>query len=308
MRRETHREKLFSRRALVVGGGQIVLLAAVAGRMYELQISEADRYAVLADENRMNLRLLAPLRGRILDRFGIALADNRQNYHLVIVAEQTGDIPATLDALGILIEISEADRRRAVRDLRRKHSFVPVVVRPNLSRDEMARIEIALPELPGVSIEQGMTRHYPFGDAAAHVVGYVAAVSEQELDGNPLLELPDFRIGKSGVEKSQDTGLRGTAGTSQVEVNALGRVVRELARVSGKPGQDVVVSLDMAMQEFVTRRCSAEQSVSCVLLDVVTGDVLALVSSPSFDPEPFTTGLAPAMWQELSSDPRKPLS
>jgi penicillin-binding protein 2 len=227
---------------------------------------------------------------------------------LVIVAEQTGDIAATLDALGALIEISEADRRRAARDLRRKHSFVPVVVRANLSWDEMARVEVAMPELPGISIEQGMTRHYPFGDAAAHVVGYVAAVSEQELDGNPLLELPDFRIGKSGVEKSQDAELRCTAGTSQVEVNALGRVVRELARVSGKPGQDVVVGLDMAMQEFVTRRCSAEQSVSCVLLDVVSGDVLALVSSPSFDPVPFTTGLTPAMWQELSSDPRKPLS
>src|SRR5215510_11138531 len=152
MRREIHREKLFSRRALVVASGQIALLAAVAGRMYELQISEADRYAVLADENRMNLRLLAPLRGRILDRFGIALADNRQNYHLVIVAEQTGDIAATLDALGSLINVSEADRRRAARDFRRKHAFVPVVVRANLSWDEMARVEVAMPELPGVSI------------------------------------------------------------------------------------------------------------------------------------------------------------
>jgi penicillin-binding protein 2 len=172
----------------------------------------------------------------------------------------------------------------------------------------MARVEVAIPELPGVSIDQGVTRHYPFGETAAHVVGYVAAVSEQELDGDPLLELPDFRIGKSGVEKSQDTELRGAAGTSQVEVNAFGRVVRELARVAGKPGQDVVTSLDMTMQEFVTRRCSAEQSVSCVLLDVVTGDVLALVSSPSFDPVPFSSGLTSATWQDLSNDPRKPLS
>ena len=125
------------------------------------------------------------------------------------------------------------------------------MVRANLSWDEMARIEVAIPELPGVSIDQGVTRHYPFGETAAHVVGYVAAVSEQELDGDPLLELPDFRIGKSGVEKSQDSELRGIAGTSQVEVNAFGRVVRELARVPGKPGQDVVTSLDMAMQEFV---------------------------------------------------------
>jgi len=276
--------------------------------MYELQVVEADRYAVLADENRISLRLLTPLRGRILDRFGVALADSRQNYQLVIVAEQAGDVAATLDALGGLIEVGETDRRRVLRDVRRKHSFVPIVVRANLSWDEMARVEVAVPELPGVSIDQGVTRHYPFGETAAHVVGYVAAVSEQELDGDPLLELPDFRIGKSGVEKSQDTELRGTAGTSQVEVNAFGRVVRELARVAGKPGQDVVTSLDMTMQEFVTRRCSSEQSVSCVLLDVVTGDVLALVSSPSFDPVPFSTGLTSAMWQDLSNDPRKPLS
>ena len=308
MRREAHRQKLFTRRAAILAGAHATLLAALAGRMYELQVVEADRYAVLADENRISLRLLTPLRGRILDRFGVALADSRQNYQLVIVAEQAGDVAATLDALGGLIEVGETDRRRVLRDVRRKHSFVPIVVRANLSWDEMARVEVAVPELPGVSIDQGVTRHYPFGETAAHVVGYVAAVSEQELDGDPLLELPDFRIGKSGVEKSQDTELRGTAGTSQVEVNAFGRVVRELARVAGKPGQDVVTSLDMTMQEFVTRRCSAEQSVSCVLLDVVTGDVLALVSSPSFDPVPFSTGLSSAMWQDLSNDPRKPLS
>ena len=308
MRREAHRQKLFTRRAAILAGAHATLLAALAGRMYELQVVEADRYAVLADENRISLRLLTPLRGRILDRFGVALADSRQNYQLVIVAEQAGDVAATLDALGGLIEVGETDRRRVLRDVRRKHSFVPIVVRANLSWDEMARVEVAVPELPGVSIDQGVTRHYPFGETAAHVVGYVAAVSEQELDGDPLLELPDFRIGKSGAEKSQDTELRGIAGTSQVEVNAFGRVVRELARVAGKPGQDVVTSLDMTMQEFVTRRCSAEQSVSCVLLDVVTGDVLALVSSPSFDPVPFSTGLSSAMWQDLSNDPRKPLS
>jgi penicillin-binding protein 2 len=308
MRREALRQRLFTRRAAVLAGGQALLLAAISGRMYQLQITESERYAVLADENRISLRLLAPLRARILDRFGIALAENRQNYHLVVVPEQAGDIIATLDALGTLIEVGETDRRRVLREIRRKHSFVPVVVRANLSWDEMARVEVAIPELPGVSIDQGVTRHYPFGETAAHVVGYVAAVSEQELDGDPLLELPDFHIGKSGVEKSHDLELRGTAGTSQVEVNAVGRVVRELTRVAGKPGQDAVTSLDMVMQEFVTRRCSAEQSVACVLLDAVTGDVLALVSSPSFDPVPFSMGLTSAMWQELSNDPRKPLS
>jgi penicillin-binding protein 2 len=305
--REALRQKRLTRRAAILAGGQTMLLAALIGRMYQLQVLESDRYAVLADENRISLRLLAPLRGRILDRFGVALAGNRQDYHLAIIAEQASDIRATLDALGTLIEVGETDRRRALREIRRKHSFVPVVIRANLSWDEMARVEVAMPELPGVSIDQGATRHYPFGETAAHIVGYVAAVSEQELDGDALLELPDFRIGKSGVEKSKDQALRGIAGTSQVEVNALGRVVRELARVSGKPGEDVVTTLDIGMQEFVTRRCSVEQSVSSVLLDAITGDILALVSMPGFDPVLFTTGLTPAMWQELSSDPRKPL-
>jgi len=308
MRREVLRHRLLTRRAAILAGGQALLLAAIGGRMYQLQIRESDRYTVLADENRISLRLLAPQRARILDRFGIALADNRQNYHLVIIPEQAGDLTATFDALGTLIELGETDRRRVLREIRRKHSFVPIMIRANLSWEEMARVEVAVPELPGVSIDQGVTRHYPFGETTAHVVGYVAAVSEQELDGDPLLELPDVRIGKSGVEKSQDADLRGTAGTSQVEVNALGRVVRELARVPGKPGRDVVTSLDLVMQEFVTRRCSAEQSVASVLLDAVTGDVLALVSSPSFDPVPFSAGLTSAMWQELSNDPRKPLS
>jgi penicillin-binding protein 2 len=308
MQREPQRHKLLTRRAALLGAGQAILFTALAERMYQLQILESDRYVVLADENRISLQLLAPQRGRILDRFGAALADNHQNYRLVVIAEQAGDITATLDALAGLIEIGEGDRRRVLRDIRRKHPFVPVQVRGNLSWDEMARIEVAIPELPGVTIEQGLTRSYPLGETAAHAIGYVAAVSEAELSGDPLLELPDFRIGKSGVEKSQDAELRGTAGTSQVEVNAFGRIVRELARVPGRPGKDVVSCLDAAMQDFLARRCSSEESVASVLLDAVTGDVLALVSSPSFDPAPFAVGLTPAVWQQLSADPRNPLT
>jgi penicillin-binding protein 2 len=308
MQHEAQRQRLLTRRAAILAAGQATLVAALAGRMYQLQILERDRYVVLADENRFNLQLLAPPRGRILDRFGAALADNHQNYRLVVVPEQAGDIGATLDALAGLIEVGETDRRRMLRDIRRKHPFVPVVIRANLTWDEMARVEVALPELPGISIEQGLTRSYPFGETAAHVIGYVASVSEPELTGDPLLELPDFRIGKSGVEKAQDGALRGGAGTSQVEVNAFGRVVREVDRVPGKPGKDVVTGLDGAMQDFLARRCSVEESVASVLLDAVTGDVLALVSSPSFDPAPFTMGLSPAMWQQLSTDPRNPLT
>jgi penicillin-binding protein 2 len=308
MQREINRSKLFTRRAVLLAGGQLALLGTLAARLYYLQVMQAGKFAVLADENRINLSLLAPPRGRILDRFGVPLATNNQNYRVVLVAEQAGDIEATLDAIHKLVNLSESDRRRVLRDIRRKHSFVPIVARANLTWDEVARIEVNVPELPGVTIEQGMTRHYPFGDTAAHVIGYVAPVAEKELTGDPLLELPDFRIGKSGIEKSHDLDLRGTAGTSEVEVNAFGRVVRELSREEADSGKEIVLGLDMALQDLAARRCAAEQSAACVLLDAVTGDVLALVSSPGFDPVAFGAGLTPVMWRDLVANPRNPLS
>lgn len=308
MPRDAERDTLLTRRAALLAAGQGVLGAALVARLYQLQILESDRYAVLAEENRINLRLLAPERGRILDRFSVSLADNRRNFRVVVVPEQAGDLAATLQALSGVIELGEAEQGRVLREARRKHRFVPIVVRANLSWQEVARIEVAVPELPGVSIEEGLVRDYPYGAITAHVLGYVAAVSEKDLTGDPLLELPDFRIGKSGVERSQDVRLRGRAGASEVEVNAHGRVVRELSRRPGQAGEDVVLGLDIAMQEFVARRCEREPSVACVLLDGAHGDVLAMLSSPSFDPMQFSTGLSRAAWQELSTDPRHPLT
>ncbi|HEV8026774.1 MAG TPA: penicillin-binding protein 2 [Stellaceae bacterium] len=308
-RENNTKNQLLTRRALLLGGAQGALFATLAGRMYYLQVVQADRYAMLADENRINIRLVAPPRGRILDRFGAVLADNRPTYRVVLVAEQAGDIPSTVNAVGTLIPVSDTDRRRVLRDLHNKHSFVPVMIRENLSWEEMARIEVNTLELPGVSIEQGRLRHYPFGDNTAHVLGYVAAVSEEELTGeDPLLELPDFRIGKSGIEKSHDLDLRGSAGTSQVEVNAYGRVVRELAREEGIAGQDIALTIDMALQDFAGRRCAVEKSAACVLMDAWTGDVLSMVSSPGFDPHGFVSGWSQAEWDTLQNDPAKPLN
>jgi penicillin-binding protein 2 len=307
MQRDAQRQKLLGRRAALIAGAQAALVATLAGRMYLLQIVDAEQYRLLADENRINLRLLPPPRGRILDRFGVVLADNRHEYRAVIIAEQTRDIPATLAALASLINFDAADRRRVLLDISRKHRFVPVVVRGNLSWDELAKIEVAVPELPGISIEQGLTRNYPFGATAAHALGYVAAPTEDQQKDDPLLELPDFRVGKSGVEKARDLALRGGAGTSEVEVNALGRVVRELARVAPRSGRDVATTLDMAIQDLATRRCAAEGSASCVVLDAPTGEILALVSVPGFDPAAFSAGLSQAAWQQLAGDPQHPL-
>jgi penicillin-binding protein 2 len=307
--REQERSKGLTRRAVMLAGGQAVLLGALVGRVYYLQVIEADKYKVLAEENRINLRLLAPRRGRILDRFGVTLATSDQNYRVALVADQAGDLDSTLDAIAALVPLAESDKRRVIRDIHRnKNSFVPVVVRENLSWDEVSRIEVNVNELPGVNIEVGSSRFYPFGERATHVVGYVAPVAEKELTSDPVMELPDFRIGKSGVEKSADLDLRGTAGASQIEVNAHGRVVREMSRDDGAVGKDVVLTIDMWLQDFTQRRLTAEESASCVLMDAVTGEVLAMGSSPGYDGNAFTHGLPAKLWQGLNEDPHTPLN
>ena len=300
--------RLFTRRAALLAGAKLVMLGALTGRMYYLQVVEADKYAVLAEENRINLRLLAPLRGRILDRFGVTLATNDQNYRVVVIPEQADDLEATLATLGQVLPVTEADIARVLQDAERKRPFVPVPVRENLIWDEVARVEVNTPDLPGVAIEVEQSRKYPFGGLSAHVLGYVAAVSESDLTGDPLLELPGFRIGKTGVERQYDTDLRGSAGNSQVEVNAVGRVIRELTREEGEPGHDVVLTLDMGLQQYAQQRLAGEMSASTAVLDVQNGEVLALASTPSFDPTGFDRGLSVAEWQALINDELHPLT
>lgn len=306
MHRDSERHKLFTRRALMLAGGKSVLLAALIGRMYYLQVVESDRYKTLADENRINLRLLAPRRGRIVDRFGIPIADNQQNYRALLISENTRDIEYTLGVLGRIIEISPAERRRTIRDVKRNRSFVPVTIRENLDWEDVSRIEVNAPDLPGIFIDVGQSRSYSYGADTAHVLGYVAAVSPKELTGDPLLELPGFRIGKAGVEKVHDTALRGSGGSSQVEVNAFGRVIRELSRTEGQPGAEVKLTLDLGLQQFVARRLQGE-SASVVVLDVREGDVLSMVSTPGYDPNAFNRGLKPEEWKNLVSNPMSPL-
>ncbi|MEX2452256.1 MAG: penicillin-binding protein 2 [Rhodospirillales bacterium] len=304
---DTDRQKLLTRRAALLGGGKFVLLSALAGRLYYLQVVEAERYATLADENRISLRLLPPPRGRIVDRFGKPLAINRQNYRVVLISENTRDIGGTLDQLGKMLPLSEGDRRRILREISRKRSFVPVTVRENLSWEEVARIEVNTPDLPGIMIDVGESRYYPHGESVAHVLGYVAAVSEKEASDEPLLQLPGFRIGKSGIEKKHDLALRGASGSLQVEVNAVGRVIRELSRQEGQSGAAIALTIDLGLQNYASKRL-ADESAAAVVIDVHTGDILALASMPSYDPNAFNRGLSSDEWKSLITNPRAPLT
>ncbi len=304
---DNERYRSFTRRALLVGAGQAALFAVLAGRMYYLQVIEAERYAMLAEDNRINLRLLPPPRGRIVDRFGVPLAVNQQNYRVVLVREQARDVKRTLESLAEVIRLPEEDFERILRDAKHKRAFVPVSVRDYLSWEEVSRIEVNAPDLPGVNIEVGQTRNYPFGESMTHVLGYVSSVNRREQTGDPLLELPGFRIGKQGAEKQYDLQLRGAAGTSHLEVNALGRVIREIRREEGKPGRDLVLTLDSTLQTFTHERLKGERSAAAVVLDVHNGDVLALASSPGYDPNIFNVGLTQKTWNSLVHNPLSPL-
>ncbi len=306
MRRDTRRTNVFTRRALLAMGAQVTALGVLGTRLYQVQVAEGARYATLARDNSVSVRMVAPPRGRILDRFGIVLANNKQNWRALLVAEQTTNVGRTLDNLSLLVPLDDRERARIEHEVRRHQRFIPILVRDFLSWDDMARIEVNAPDLPGMLIDVGATRVYPFEDRLAHLIGYVAPPSEKDLDGDPMLSMPEIRVGRAGIEKSRDTELRGRAGVMQLEVNAYGRVIRELERQEGISGDDVGLALDAGLQQAVLDRLGGE-SASAVVLDCRNGEVLAMVSNPSFDPSLFNTGVPQAQWQAWADDPRAPL-
>jgi penicillin-binding protein 2 len=295
-----------SRRALLLGAAQLGGFGLLAARMYQLQILEADQYATLADDNRVNVRFATAARGLILDRHGRPLAENRTTYRISVVPEEAGDLQALLDRLDYLVPLSQDERQRVLHLATRQRAFVPITAFDNLTWDEIARIAAHNADLPGVEIAASNQRIYPLADLTAHVVGYVGAVSKDELTGNPVLSLPDLRIGKSGIERQYDTRLRGQAARRQVEVNAVGRVIRDLHRDPAKPGETLKLTIDANLQRFAAGRF-ADNTGAAVVMDVQSGEVRAMVSLPSFDPGLFPEGISHADWDRLRDAPDAPL-
>ena len=306
---ELDQKKVFTRRAMVFGGIQVAAAGALAARMYQLQVVEANDYAVQAEDNRVNTRLLIPPRGRLLDRNGLIMAGNREDYRVYVIAERTPNLALTIDRLGELLDLPADDRTRLVREIRKRRRWVPFPVAVDLSWDKLARIEANIPDLPGVVVEKGLTRNYPAASNTAHVVGYVAPPTEddQAIDGDPLLSLPEFRLGKGGVERVLDKQLRGQSGYAQVEINAAGKVQRELTRREGTPGPDVSLSIDLELQRYAMGLLAQHSSGAVVLMDVHTGEVLVLASFPGFDSNAFVGGIGAELWRNLNGDITTPL-
>ncbi len=303
-----HQSLLFSRRMLLVGGAQAAVGGLLVSRLGWLAIAENDRYKLLSENNRVQLIVVPPRRGWIVDRFGKPIAINRSDFRIDIIPEQLEQPEPTLRTLAEILELSTDDVERILSELKASKGFKPVQVAENVPYEKYAAVTVRLPELPGVQAMRGFSRFYPDGPAVGHLIGYVGAASEEEYEKepNPLLITPGFKIGKEGLEKTLEHRLRGQPGGQRVELTARGKLVRELSPKPDRSGNAVQLAIDADLQEFAARRLG-EESGSCVILDCLTGDILAMVSMPAYDPNSFSDGIGRTEWSSLSEDPRRPL-
>jgi penicillin-binding protein 2 len=310
------RQGSFLRRTFLLGGGMALGTVALVGRLAQLQIVKAEEYATLATNNQFNFRLVPPPRGLIKDRNGVVVAGNRPSFRVLVVRDETKDLDQTLDLLGQLLPDTLERRRTLIREINAAPRFSPVPVKADLTWEEFSKVNLHAAELPGVMADMNEARYYPFGGAYAHVIGYVAKVSDRDVKAirdkgeqpPSILFNPGFRIGRQGIEKSLDTDLRGEAGGKRVEVDARGRVVAE--DVAGSrpavQGAEVMLTLDNDVQNRALE-VFGEEAGSCVVMDVRNGDILAMVSSPSFDPNLFVSGVPSKVYRALADYERRPL-
>ncbi|PIL21230.1 penicillin-binding protein 2 [Puniceibacterium antarcticum] len=295
----------------MLGGVQLGFAGILAARMQFMQVEQADEFRLLAEENRINLRLIPPARGQIFDRNGIIIAENAPSYRISMVRENAGDVDDVIARLAQLVKLDEDELNRALAEMKRSAPFLPVTIADRVSWEDISRIAVNAPALPGVTPEVGLSRHYPMTTAFAHVAGYVGPVSERDLaryeDPEPVLRIPRFQIGKVGIEAKYEEMLRGKAGAKRVEVNAVGRVMRELDRREGEEGADLQLTIDGRLQDYVRARLGHE-SASVVVMDLEHGDVLAISSSPAYDPNKFVRGISVADYSVLRENDRRPLA
>jgi len=307
------RQGVFHRRAFLIGGAAGAGLLALGGRLAQLQLFEADRYASLSQHNQFDFRLTPPPRGLIVDRGGVVLASNRPDFRLLLAKDEHTDIDAVLTHLSMLVPMDDARRRRLAGDIAAAPRHAPVAVMEDMTWEEFSRINVRAPELPGVTADMGEIRVYPFGGAFAHVIGYVAKVSQSDIartgpNADPILLNPGFRIGKQGVEKAYDLPLRGKAGAHKVEVDVKGRVIREdpAGDIASVPGAAIQLTLDCDIQNRALE-VFGEESGAAVMMDCRSGDILCMFSAPSFDANRFVKGLTGPEYQALAQYDRKPL-
>jgi penicillin-binding protein 2 len=299
--------RMIQRRALIFGSIQAAAGVTLLSRLYYLQFVKGEQFVTEAEGNRVKVQLLIPPRGLITDRYEVAMAMNHVNYRLMVESEDKKRAGESLKNIAALMQFTPEEEAARRIDLTRAKRGFPVLLREYLSWEEMAKVEYHLPELPAIFIDEGQWRHYPFADHASHLVGYIGKVAPSEVNAEDALSKhPDMRIGKNGIEAMYDGRLRGIPGTRQLEVNAVGSPVRELKKKAATPGDTLKLTIDTRLQEFVVNRLGAESG-GVVVMNVHSGEVLALVSMPSYDPNEFSKGIKQKYWDKLNADEKVPL-
>ncbi len=298
----------FDRRTFALGAVQGGFALLLAGRMSYIAIAENKKYELESESNRVNLSLIPPRRGWILDRNNAPLASNRADFRVDVIPERMDDPEGTIDQLAELLALDPARVADVKSKLAEARNFQPVEVASGLDYDQFAAISVRLPDFPGVVPQRGFSRYYPTGPAVGHLIGYVGAASAEEFeeDGNPILITPGYKIGKDGLEKQFEQRLRGVPGARRVEVTASGRIVRDLATREDIQGNPVRTTIDGPLQDYAARRLGLESG-SVVVMDCRTGDLLCMSSMPSFDPNSFSDGIGSVEYSMLREDERVPL-
>ena len=304
-----HQSITFSRRMMLLGGAQAAVGGLLVGRMGWLAIAQNEKYQLLSESNRVQLIPVPPRRGWIIDRNGRPIAINKASFRVDLIPQQILDGPKIIAELQRLLSLPPDEVERITRELSQSRGFQPVSVADNVDYEQYAAITVRLPDLPGVAASRGFTRFYPAGPAVGQLVGYVGAASATEYEKenkNPLLLIPGVKIGKEGLEKTLEPVLRGEPGGQRVEVTARGKLVKELEPKPDRSGGTVQLTIDSELHEYAARRIG-DQSCSVVVLDVTNGDILAMPSMPSFDPNNFSDGISKNEWKMLSGDDHLPL-
>ncbi len=303
---------IFTRRAFLLAGGQSLLGAGLLGRLYWLQVQSKEHFKTLSDKNRLHAELMIPLRGQILDEKGYVLAGNQYTHRAILMRSDSDQWKESLYQVKELLLLSEEDMEHMLEITYKKSKFVPYVIKDPLSWEEVAKLELHLLNLPGIRIEQGQQRFYPYPLEFCHALGYVGKPSEKEMENMSsedfdLYQNPGFRLGKTGVEKMYEKTLLGQPGVKQVEVNAYRQVVRELESFAPKHGEDLQTSLNLSLHTAIYERIKEYESASVVVMDVKTGGIKAALSTPAFDMNQFTNGIPQKVWAPLQSNPYNPL-
>lgn len=298
----------FSRRTFALGAAQAVFGLALAGRMGWLAIVQNEQYTLKSESNRVNMTLVPPRRGWIVDRNGAPIANNRTDFRVDIIPDRLENKEQVLSLLRDILKLPPEEMERIATDLKHAAGFQPVQVAENLDWERFAAVSVRIPELPGVAPTRGFSRSYPAGAAVAHLTGYVGAASAEQFKQtrDPLMVTPGFKLGKDGLEKTLEATLRGVAGQKRVEVTARGKLVAELATKPDEPGKNARLTIDIGLQDYAARRLGT-QSGSVVVMDCHTGEMLAMVSMPAYDPNSFSDGISHLEWKMLSDNDHIPL-